>query len=131
MAIRGWLQWRLTRFGASQERKIGSNMSKGPKWSQENVMAMLVVLRSKVEALDGMTEEQLCWECGKRLELQIYIGKGKEAMKTALKDWAWGHATGVGVVSEYVGGECKVHTAVGPVNLDKELEVVVELLKGG
>ena len=100
-------------------------MSKGPRWSEDSVKSMLMVLRSKLEALVDMSDERMDRECGSRLELEKYIGKSRQIKLLALQDWTWGHATGVSVeIVDKVQAQPK-----GPVVLDDELEKVLKLMK--
>jgi len=107
-----------------EKRKIG-NMRKGPKWSNEGVRALMLVVRSRLEAVDGMGDEQLDTECKKRFELERYVGKNKDMKATALKEWIWKHSID-GDVGEIVESAKPLEEEV---NLEEELKKVVELLR--
>ena len=98
-------------------------MKRGQKWSDEGVKALLVVLKGKLEEVEGMSEERLNGECGKRVELKRYVGESRKIREQALKEWLWLNTMngGIQVVRD-------VKVSVTPVSIEDELEKVVKLL---
>jgi hypothetical protein len=103
-------------------------MSRGPKWSEDSVRTLLLVVRSKLEGLGGgvkLSSERLDEECQKQLELEKYVGKHDSMKATALWDWVWKNALAETVAPTVVAPS----VTRGPTNIDEELDKLVKLLK--
>src|SRR5947207_7796942 len=64
----------------NKKKGSGTNMGRGPRWSDVGVKEMLDCLRIRLEATDLMDEGRLKVECEKR---------GIKVDRAGLKDWFW------------------------------------------
>src|SRR2546423_12842765 len=97
-------------------------MKRGPKWSDDGVRTLLMVVRGNIEALGSMDDRKLDEECAKRERLVKLVGKSAEVKRQALYEWHWKYAVDGDLVEE--AREEKI-----AISLDAELERVVHLLK--
>ena len=102
-----------------------NKMKKGPKWNDDSVRALVLMLRLRITEVDGMTDERLDAECRRRVELLELTGKPKEVKVEALKEWYWQHVSDGGI-----GGQVtKVEKEREVTDIGTEVEKLVLFLK--